>query len=63
VSHSQTSCQVPVEREVHVYLETNVLRYFDDAMLELLRRRSVQHDSGRIHGLRLDLRPPHSTID
>jgi hypothetical protein len=32
VSRSQTPCQVPVEREVQVYLETNVLRYFDDAI-------------------------------
>jgi len=33
-------------------------------MLELLRRRGIQHDSGRIAALRLDLRPPpNSTID
>jgi hypothetical protein len=31
-------------------------------MLELLRRRGVQHDPGRIDALRLDLRPPGSTI-
>jgi Helicase conserved C-terminal domain len=31
-------------------------------LLELLRHRGVQHDPGRIDDLRLDLRPPGSTI-
>jgi hypothetical protein len=32
-------------------------------MLQLLRRRGVQHDPGRIDALRLDLRPPSTTVD